>query len=338
MIRILLSAVLLILSACFVCAQDAPQRRRCPRREAFQVDTPMVHDPVMAWENGTYYLYSEDTGSDKHILFRTSTDSNVGAGVMCCFVDGESLAARSYWTVALVEGETNVYTFQIPSNQKGYEAGQFWGIQPTHESNAASPTYGVYSDINYADYPSNCQWMLVPYDKQEQIIFQTALVLENLLAIGKSKRAEMTWEKAVYDNLESTLEDMQKACRKMRRKLNFINFENEQAWQIAVAYYDADHNGEIGYNEVSGVEDIGNEFQSSNITSLDELRYFTKAEYLAGNSFKDCKSLRSVTLPDGLLNIYYQAFQNDTKLEYVSAGSCLKYIGNNAFTGCQGLK
>ena len=54
----LFSAILLCLSAIFVCAQDAPQRRRWPRREAFQVDTPMVHDPVMAWENGTFYLYS----------------------------------------------------------------------------------------------------------------------------------------------------------------------------------------------------------------------------------------------------------------------------------------
>ena len=50
--------VLLTLVAIFVFSQDAPQRRRWPRREAFQTDTPMVHDPVMAWENGTYYLYS----------------------------------------------------------------------------------------------------------------------------------------------------------------------------------------------------------------------------------------------------------------------------------------
>ena len=37
-------------------------RRQGPRREAFLTDTPMVHDPVMAKEDDTYYIYSTGRG------------------------------------------------------------------------------------------------------------------------------------------------------------------------------------------------------------------------------------------------------------------------------------
>lgn len=40
---------------------DAQQRREWPRKP-FNTDTLMVHDPVMAFEDGTYYLYSTGMG------------------------------------------------------------------------------------------------------------------------------------------------------------------------------------------------------------------------------------------------------------------------------------
>ena len=40
---------------------DAQQRREWPR-EPFTTDTLMVHDPVMAFEDGTYYIYSTGIG------------------------------------------------------------------------------------------------------------------------------------------------------------------------------------------------------------------------------------------------------------------------------------
>ena len=48
---------------CQMMAQNAPQ-------EPVVVDTPMVHDPVMAYENGKYYLYCTGHG----IAQMTSTD------------------------------------------------------------------------------------------------------------------------------------------------------------------------------------------------------------------------------------------------------------------------
>ena len=43
-------------------AQPGGRRRPRPRQMAFVTDTVMVHDPVMAWENGLYYLLSTGNG------------------------------------------------------------------------------------------------------------------------------------------------------------------------------------------------------------------------------------------------------------------------------------
>lgn len=66
--KILLGAAMIIAvpvvkGGCQMMAQNAPQ-------EPIVVDTPFVHDPVMAYENGKYYLYCTGHG----ITQMTSTD------------------------------------------------------------------------------------------------------------------------------------------------------------------------------------------------------------------------------------------------------------------------
>ena len=66
--KILLGAAMIIAApvvkgSCQMMAQNAPQ-------EPIVVDTPFVHDPVMAYENGKYYLYCTGHG----IMQMTSTD------------------------------------------------------------------------------------------------------------------------------------------------------------------------------------------------------------------------------------------------------------------------
>ncbi len=57
-----------MLSAATVAAQ--PPSRRGRGRATFRTDTAMVHDPVMAYENGVYYMYSTGMG----VQVMTSTD------------------------------------------------------------------------------------------------------------------------------------------------------------------------------------------------------------------------------------------------------------------------
>ena len=52
---------------------------------------------------------------------------------------------------------------------------------------------------------------------------------------------------------------------------------------------------------------------------------------LAETAFRNCTSVRSVTLPDQLKIISARAFQGCTKLETVSVGSCVYSIADYAF-------
>ena len=61
--------ILLLLVFMLFASLQAQQRRRAPR-EVFKTDTPMLHDPVMAYEDSTYYIFATGMG----IQQRTSKD------------------------------------------------------------------------------------------------------------------------------------------------------------------------------------------------------------------------------------------------------------------------
>ncbi|MCR5179753.1 MAG: leucine-rich repeat protein [Bacteroidaceae bacterium] len=311
-----------------------------------ETDSPMRFEfkRYSSMPDGVYYLYSNDTGSDTgHITFRTASDAQVGNGVKAAFVDGSSsniTNKTSWWNLALVEGESNIYTFQIPSNVSGYNAAQYWGVQPDHNSNVASPTYGVYSDVTYANYAENCQWMLVEYDEQATAIYLASQQLQNLLGIAATKRMDATREQAVYDNLESTAEELVGAQRRLRKKLGFIHFNSDAVREVIMANnVDSDGDGEVTPSEAANVSSLETIFFSNkDITSLTDLRYFTGLEALAGNSFKDCFNLVDITLPDNLMAIYYRAFMNCSKLTAVNIPVNVEGIGDDAFNGCTSLR
>ena len=292
--------------------------------------------------DGIYYLYSEDTGNNNHNLFRTSSDGKVGSGVKTCFVDGDDAKVTNkyaWWKVALVDGTDNIYTLQVPSNLTGYKDGQYLGVQPDHKSNAASPTYGLYYDIVYNNYTENCQWMLVPYDEEVINRYTVARQLKNLLEIGKTKRIDYELEKVVYEDFRSTKEEMEKACRQLRTKLNFINFADEQLRATVTATaYDLDGNGEISFTEAATITEIDIELNNAGIKDLSDLKYFTSVSEIYGNAFKGLTELTRVILPPNTSYIYYQTFMDDTKLESVEVGNVLYYIGFNAFRNCTSLK
>ena len=295
----------------------------------------VVHGNTMP--EGVYYLTSPDTGKNGTYLFRTTNDDNIGKGVPASFVDGTSLSANAYWSIKEVTDK--VYTIQIPSNAAGYVEGNFWGVQTDHKSNAASPTYGVYSDIDYDSHKLNCQWQFVCYDENVTARYEAAETLANLLLSAKKKQVKSTDEQAVYDNLDSTIEELLAAQKSLRLKLGLIDFADDQIRSACIASFDTNFDGEVSYEEAADATDFALSFRSNTtLTSFDEFQYFTKAPSLYGNTFYGCTSLESVVLPSGLQHIYYQVFYNCKKLKRINIPEYVNQIGQSCFYGCTSLR
>ena len=295
-----------------------------------------------AMADGVYYLYSNDTGNENaHILFRTNTDKTVGQGINACFVDGADSKRTdsshpAYWKVASVS--EGIFTLQIPSNVKGYVASQYLGVLPSHASDYSFPTYGIYSDVVYEEYPLNCQWRFVEYNEADVKRFQSAQVLERLLAKADTRHIGAANEQAVYDNLDSSEEELRAAQRSLRSKLGLMDFADENVRKICVDHFDVDGDGELSASEIDAVPSLEYEFNTNkNIVSFDELQQFSHLTMLYGNSFQNCSNLQSIKFPEGLARIYYSAFSGCRKLSSIELPECLVYIGQRAFASCVAL-
>lgn len=301
---------------------------------------PMRFKPVhpAGKPEGVYYFTSPDTGKEGKYLFRTSSDGNVGDGVKACFVDGTALT-NAYWNIQKVEDQ--IYTIQVPSTESTYVEGEFLGVQTDHESNASSPTYGAYYDVTYDTHKRNCQWQLVLYDEKSTELFNEAEILGNLLSIAKKENAIHEEEQKVYDNLESTIEQIQAAQSSLRKRLKFIDFANKDVRNKCIDNFDSDTNGELSYKEASEVTDFGwlfNFMGNTSLVTVEELQYFTHATAIHGNFMQDCINLEKVILPEGLEKIYYWAFKGCKKLMAINIPEYVDVIGEAAFEGCTALR
>jgi hypothetical protein len=286
---------------------------------------------------GVYYLSTTDLGKTTYV-FRTSNDGNVGKGVQAAYVDLKSLTSEAYWKVQEVSDK--VYTFQIPSGGTNYAEGKFWGVQTDHQSSAASPTYGAYSDVLYADHKQNCHWQFVLYDESEEEKYQQGMSLLNLISMAESRNIDASEEQAVYDNLESTLEQIVAAQNSLRKKLKLIIFADPVVREACLSLFDSDRNNEISYTEAAEATDLeGLSFlNNTSLVNFDELQYFTNTSTLYANTFNGCVNLESVVLPPSIERIYYYAFRNCSKLTKITLPEYVSLIGINCFQGCTSLK
>ncbi len=255
---------------------------------------------VKSLPEGTYHLTSEDTEKTGKYLFRTTDDGTVGKGVKACFVDGTSLSAKGYWTIQRLQDSPygdEVYTIQIPATNGDYKEGCYLGVQTDHASNAAQPTYGVYYDVEMTGREADCMWRFVPYDATVTQKFKSINTLANLLEQAKKYGVKTRQERAVYDNIESTDADIQRAQRSLRRKLNFVDFADATAHKEFVDFGDLNSDGELSKSEAAVIKELNVSFRGDQtLTSLDALRYFTSLSTIPVNSFMNCKALRSVSL------------------------------------------
>ena len=80
-----------------------------------------------------------------------------------------------------------------------------------------------------------------------------------------------------------------------------ITFADSNVKQICVNNWDTNGDGELNFFEAHSVANIGTAFKNnSQITSFDELQYFTGLTSIGDNTFMYCTKLQSVVLPNSL--------------------------------------
>jgi hypothetical protein len=109
-----------------------------------------------------------------------------------------------------------------------------------------------------------------------------------------------------------------------------ISFADINVKAICVANWDTNNDGELSYAEAAAVTDLGEVFKSNQtITTFDELQYFTALEEINARAFYDCKSLKSIIIPNNVTYIGYDAFIGTAWYDIQPDG--LVYVGKIAY-------
>lgn len=118
-----------------------------------------------------------------------------------------------------------------------------------------------------------------------------------------------------------------------------IDFVDPLVKEICVGRWDKDDDGELTVAEAKQVKTLGTIFKGNDeITSFDELKYFTGLTSIASETFRECTSLESVTLPPSITSIGTSAFLGCVSLETINIPAKVATVGNGSFARCASLQ
>lgn len=117
-----------------------------------------------------------------------------------------------------------------------------------------------------------------------------------------------------------------------------ITFADAEVKRICVENWDTDGDGELSYTEAAAVTDIGTVFKDKkDITTFKELAYFTSLSSIEDEAFRGCRSLTSMTIPNGVTSIGYWAFADCPQLATITIPNSVTSISDAAFSNCTSL-
>ena len=116
---------------------------------------------------------------------------------------------------------------------------------------------------------------------------------------------------------------------------NNIVFEDQNVKALCVASstgWDTNGDGELSYTEAAAVTTLGEVFKNNDdITTFNELQYFTGLTSIVDHAFGGCGNLTSVVIPVGVTSIGTSAFSYCPNLTTVIVPEGLTTIGSYAF-------
>ena len=119
---------------------------------------------------------------------------------------------------------------------------------------------------------------------------------------------------------------------------NSITFADAKVKELCVANWDTDGDGELSVAEAAAVTNLGEVFRNNkNITTFNELKFFTGLTSIGYYAFSYCSRLTSITIPNSVTSIGYAAFHYCYGLTSITIPNSVTSIGDHAFSGCSGL-
>ena len=122
------------------------------------------------------------------------------------------------------------------------------------------------------------------------------------------------------------------------RLAHYIPFEDANVEAVLLAKGVGDGLG-ITYKDAAKVTTISTWFKSNaNITSFDELKYFTKIKKMQEAEFARCSSLKKIQLPPELSSMGGSIFSECSALKTISFPETLTYVDGYCFEKCTSLE